>query len=505
MDHPEAGPERPMHDDLDSPEAAPSTGRLRDPGSGTLALLSWLGILGVVGFIVLSQYLVSGAAPAEVSEEPSPTAGIYMLMSRYTVGAVELSKSAPGGEQQADDLKAQLLGQLESMTVTRDQRLRLALLGIDLDQPELVEAQLELASAPPEVIDDSDDAAEADEAAAVDITIPEYVFDDAQRIRDLQRGGVDALNAEDVAALRDHHGWFAEIALTSGLDPDDPARAAAVSAATRVMAALLALAILGIAGVVVGCVLLIVLIIRFVSGKSHMRYAPPSPGGSVYLETFAIFLIAFLGTQVLAETIFMLTGWDFGSALRWLLLLVLLWPLYRGAPRNQVKFALGWHRGEGVVKEIGAGFVGYLAGLPIVGLGVLLTFILSTVVALFTQGPSAPPSHPIVQEVSNSSLLNVISLYLLASVWAPLVEESMFRGALFHHLRGSMRALFAALLSGFIFAIIHPQGIVLVPPLMCLGFNFAMIREWRGSIIGPMFAHAMHNAVLVTVLIIAMG
>ena len=92
-----------------------------------------------------------------------------------------------------------------------------------------------------------------------------------------------------------------------------------------------------------------------------------------------------------------------------------------------------------------------------------------------------------------------------ASVWAPLTEESMFRGALFHHMRGKLGALLSALGVGFIFAIIHPQGILLVPPLMALGLVFSLIREWRGSLIGPMFAHALHNAVLVTVLIVAMG
>ncbi len=59
----------------------------------------------------------------------------------------------------------------------------------------------------------------------------------------------------------------------------------------------------------------------------------------------------------------------------------------------------------------------------------------------------------------------------------------------------------AALIVGFIFAIIHPQGFAGVPVLAALGFNFCLLREWRGSIIAPMFAHAMHNGVATVALV----
>jgi membrane protease YdiL (CAAX protease family) len=40
---------------------------------------------------------------------------------------------------------------------------------------------------------------------------------------------------------------------------------------------------------------------------------------------------------------------------------------------------------------------------------------------------------------------------------------------------------------------------------MALGFGFALLREWRGSLIAPMTAHALNNGIVMTFLIVALG
>jgi membrane protease YdiL (CAAX protease family) len=35
-----------------------------------------------------------------------------------------------------------------------------------------------------------------------------------------------------------------------------------------------------------------------------------------------------------------------------------------------------------------------------------------------------------------------------------------------------------------------------------LGFGFALMREWRGSLIAPIVAHFMHNATVFTILLL---
>ena len=131
--------------------------------------------------------------------------------------------------------------------------------------------------------------------------------------------------------------------------------------------------------------------------------------------------------------------------------------------------------------EFFMGIVGYIAGVPVVVLGFFITWVLLKL-------SGAQPSHPIVGDIQESSPL---LLYGLASVMAPIVEETMFRGALFHHLRRRWSWLPATLLVSFIFAIIHPQGWTLVPTLGAIALVLAGLREWRGSIIA---APARHRA-----------
>jgi membrane protease YdiL (CAAX protease family) len=163
------------------------------------------------------------------------------------------------------------------------------------------------------------------------------------------------------------------------------------------------------------------------------------------------------------------------------------WPLLRGQSWGQWRATTGVHGGRGFFREVGAGIVGYFAGFPVFLAGALLT-------ALLVHISGSDASHPVTEELTRGWPMWVVVL-LLASAWAPLTEEIMFRGMLFAHLRERFPWWISALVMGFIFAIIHPQGWAALPALGSLAVVFAGIREWRGSIIGCITAHAMHNTV----------
>lgn len=513
------GPPIEHPDPSDATGNEPALSRRSDPGSPGAGRFAWIMVAAAVGLIILS-HSAAPEAPEGSADSPTPTAGVLKLLARYAAGASEFT-GATGDEEQTATIREQLVSPIEAAVVSRDDSLRAALVVFGLGDDDRAMTLVNGALAPAEgstTSSDSgaespDDATATGTGAESDTTadsapdtaaIPEYVRADAARIRTLIESGADALTPADRAALEEHHGWFAEYALTRGLPSTDPARHAALAPARRVVFALVALASVAGAGLLAGIVILVFLLIRFSRGRLRTRYAPPGWGGSVYLETFAIFLVALLGLQAVGGFITGLTGVDITEGLLWIMPLILLWPLARGSRRVEAKYALGWHRGEGVFKEMGAGLVGYLAGLPVLAVGFLGTITLLAIKSALTGEQGPPPTHPIVQDAGATSLWGILSIYLLASVWAPIVEESMFRGALFHHLRGRFGAVAAAAMVGFIFAIIHPQGILLVPPLMALGFVFCLIREWRGSLIGSMTAHAVHNAILMTVLITAM-
>jgi membrane protease YdiL (CAAX protease family) len=173
----------------------------------------------------------------------------------------------------------------------------------------------------------------------------------------------------------------------------------------------------------------------------------------------------------------------------------LFWPRFRGLSWAQWRQGLGWHTGRGWLREVGAGIVGYLTGLPILALGMVVTMVL----AAFSR---TAPYHPILDDAGRAGVWSALQIALIASVWAPLIEETMFRGALYHHLRQRGGWLASAVVIGLLFALVHPQGWTAVPALAALGGMFAAIREWRGSIIACMTAHSLHNGVMVAALLL---
>ena len=50
-------------------------------------------------------------------------------------------------------------------------------------------------------------------------------------------------------------------------------------------------------------------------------------------------------------------------------------------------------------------------------------------------GPNGTPTHPVVFEVLHGGWPQWLQILFVASVMAPLLEETMFRGVLYRHLR----------------------------------------------------------------------
>jgi membrane protease YdiL (CAAX protease family) len=176
----------------------------------------------------------------------------------------------------------------------------------------------------------------------------------------------------------------------------------------------------------------------------------------------------------------------------------------RGAWRE----AIGMVAPRGVMREIGLGIVGYITALPLFVAGVLAVVLLHSIVTFFSGEEPAAPSNPIVELLSSSNVWMIVAFGLTAVVWAPLCEELVFRGALLRHFSGRVPMVAGCLLSALLFAFMHNYGPIMTPPLVMLGFAFALMRWWRGSLIASMTAHALHNGsllLLVLVLLEAMG
>lgn len=328
---------------------------------------------------------------------------------------------------------------------------------------------------------------------------------DLEPLRLVYGGRASELSEADRDRLVARHGWWARVALTRGMPDSDPERARLLGGGGRILAALVLAGVVMLAGLFASIGCFIAVLVMLGGGRMRRRFAPPAPGGSVYLETLVVFILSFVALRFIAGAAmkYLHVSEAVALSMHWLLVAVPLWPLVRGVPFAEHRRMIGWHSGRGVVREVGAGVLGYFAGLVPFFLATLVSFVI-VVFKMFVEKAagvrSVPPRNPIIDEILNGGLWQIVSFAALATVWAPIVEEAVFRGSLFRHLRARWSLLGAGALSALVFGLMHQYPIYLLLPVITLGFCFALMREWRGSLIAPMVAHALHNGTLVTLL-----
>src|SRR5262249_25370707 len=148
-------------------------------------------------------------------------------------------------------------------------------------------------------------------------------------------------------------------------------------------------------------------------------------------------------------------------------------------------------------RNVLAGFVGYVAVLPLVlGSGLLARWLGQR---FFPH--VAPPFHPIdALTLTAPSGWFRFGLFVVAAVGAPFLEETFFRGMLYGALRRRFGITTGLMASAAVFAGLHPQLPLGFLPIFVLGVALATLYEWRQSLIPGMVLHALNNTVACIVL-----
>jgi len=257
-------------------------------------------------------------------------------------------------------------------------------------------------------------------------------------------------------------------------------------------------------------------------GLPAVSEAGKGGASGVYVEAFALWMGTFqLGSIFIAQlSLGRMLMPALGMNMLGALVVGMLWPLLRGIPWEMVQRDIGWHQGRGLIVEAWCGVMGYVATLPLLGVGVVGMLVLTIVLGelfpvegvLDPFAPEVGPSHPILQWVAGGDRGVLLQAAVLACLIAPFVEETMFRGFLLRSLRDSSRwtggaisFLFSLLFNSFVFAAIHPQGLLGIPPLMAIACGLTLTREWRGSLVASIVAHGLNNSAVMTVLYYAVG
>ena len=443
--------------------------------SALSTVLCWIIIVAFVSTLLVLQARKARLTAAAAASNSVPNLGLEVA-GRLAVAQTDLltKDTSPAGQKHSDQLRTQLRVNLEMLAVSPLDKLKVIVVIRELQGSQAALQELD--------------------ADILAFTAHPLILADAQSLRNIYTNapGINAKN------LSDHLGWFGQLALTQGLPADDPARVAALHVAHQSFVMTIALLVAMVLLLGLGFLLLILLIVLFSLGKLRFLFQPaPATGPPMFLESFAMWGVTYLILSLI------LNRWQTGHSpllfeLIFALLstLVAMWPMMRGSTWPQLRQSLGWHTGRGVFVEIGAGALGYLAGLPILGVGVLITLVLSKI-------GHANPTHPIQQELAGHlSAGKIVSLLITISVAAPFLEETMFRGALYFHLRRRWRPWLSAGLVAFIFAAIHPQGWAAIPMLGSIALTLAMLREWRGSLVASITAHGINNAIVLFAVIL---
>jgi hypothetical protein len=151
-------------------------------------------------------------------------------------------------------------------------------------------------------------------------------------------------------------------------------------------------------------------------------------------------------------------------------------------------------RGGDVGKGMLLGAVAFAAILPIC----VAALIVSIGALRLVEGPIQ--THPILETVQQTrDPWTLLVLLVQAVVVAPVVEEFLYRGVLLSALVRGAGAIAGLVVSSVLFALVHapaePQAVV---PLFFLGMALAYAAYRTRSLVAPILAHALFNALMIS-------
>ncbi|MEG0314762.1 MAG: type II CAAX endopeptidase family protein [Erysipelotrichaceae bacterium] len=133
------------------------------------------------------------------------------------------------------------------------------------------------------------------------------------------------------------------------------------------------------------------------------------------------------------------------------------------------------------------------------GLVLLVGFIVSIFISLFVGVELSNNQELIKQSFSINPLMIVFSTL----VFAPIVEEIVFRGCIFAYLRNKHSFMYSAIFSSLMFGLVHVMAsigigdfydLIHILSYAAMGYCFSLAYEKTDSIYGGMAVHLLNNA-----------
>lgn len=456
-----------------------------------VSFLCWGLFLAISTFIAISYHFY-----VPVEGEVSPRAELFELTfgAKLMVGAKSFDQSDSEVENSNADFDVSEFGSVRN-----------------LQAGSVLVAEMNSLEAAADSLDELESQADFED----------YVFsEDEKRVNHTLRQIFDRVDLAEISQsdrdhLRQELHWFGKLALNLQRDETETpsAERSELLENARTKSIFLVVAILvGVLAFVGGLVGMIVFLVLYATQKLRIRTEHYTQHSSIYIEAAVGWILTYFASGLVlgmlapnSNPLHMMIAVDVIS-----FSFAVFWPVIRGVRFGTLMKDIGFV--GNVVVEACLGFVSYIACLPILAIGYIISMIAISIAAPTIQEGtlSSPnnPGHPMVEWVAEGDLATIALVFIVACVGAPIVEETVFRGLMYRNLRDNtfrighfFSVTISALVNGIIFAAIHPQGIFLVPMLAALAISFSIVREWRGSLIAPMTMHAIHNALVTSLLL----
>lgn len=128
------------------------------------------------------------------------------------------------------------------------------------------------------------------------------------------------------------------------------------------------------------------------------------------------------------------------------------------------------------------------------------SIIINLIIFLFSQSETSANQLEVMKEISVSPYLTMFSTL----IYAPIVEELVFRGVFYRALRPRLSCLSSALISAFLFGFVHVffslltgnfNDLIYLLSYGLIGFYLAVAYEKSETIFGSMIFHFINNAI----------
>ncbi len=463
------------------------------PSEGSAAeTLPWIavGVVALAALILIQQWgvwlsgsTISGAGQQRAWEERLTEPGLdeLTITSKAIVRIFSM-----GGELEMEADEAEVLEGLDFIALTAADEIRVAVVAGELHGPEETLRRL----------------------TAIDerLGVRAELRGDVRWFRELYERAAGESAADGIGGaevMRARHGWFTDLALSrhAGSASDQPSAEALTGGGLKLIAVL---AGVGIAHGLVSLLALVVgiwALIKFFDrdGDAIEMSMDIEPA---YLQAAVLFLIGaivFSGLGAMASSSQGNAAVVFFAASEvavWVAGLSVLWPRLRGVPGMAFRADTGWTLGEaGFAREVFWGFAGFCVST---GLTMLLSigFGIVAMAAGSTEGGAETIDLPLFDSPIAPTWPLLLLGSLTAVLWAPFFEELVFRGCLFAWLRPRLGMWGTVAVTSIAFGAIHPYSIDGMLMVASGGVVYALLREWRGSLIAPITAHMLHNGLI---------